>query len=167
MCPIQGLMWIHECQSCLCRRLKTPEESLMAPKTVGARSLKISKRSWKNLSLIQSIVLERRKRYLAKMQDQYNKNATSADFEINSYVMVKRKYFKIADHQKLYTRWTGPKQVIKRKMTYNTYLVNSDSDLLNPTVPEINAMPSVGNEIRATPNDGTATNKHSATPGAL
>ena len=39
------------------------------------------------------------------MQDQYNKNATSADFEIKSYVMIKREYFKIADHQKLYTPW--------------------------------------------------------------
>ena len=45
------------------------------------------------------------------------------ELEMLSYVMVKREYFKIADHQKLYTRWTDPKQVIKRNMTYNTYLI--------------------------------------------
>ena len=189
----------------------------MAPKTSsGFKSIDDFITDLKEkISLIQSIVLEGRKRYLAEMQDQYNKNASSANFEINSYVMVKREYFKIADQQKLYTRWTGPKQVIKRNLTYNTYLlkdtnsgkvdtqwthscklkqyhmrkenttegqnnellnadgksspdtpvelVNSDSDLLNPTTSDT-ATPSGGNEIRETPNGGTATNKHSATP---
>ena len=216
--PSKALCGFTSAEAAFGRRLKTQEESLMAPKTnSGFKNIDDFITQLKeNLSLIQSIVLEGRKRYLAEMQDQYNKNATSADFEINSYVMVKREYFKIADHQKLYTRWTGPKQVIKRNMTYNTYLlkdtnsgkvdtqwthscklkqyhmrkenttegqnnkllnangkslpdttvklVNSDSDLLNPTISD-NATPSVGNEIRATPNDGTTTNKHSATPG--
>ena len=44
--------------------------------------------------------------------------------------------------------------------------MNSDSDLLKPTTSDSTATPSGGNEIRATPNDGTATNKHSATPSA-
>ena len=106
-------------------KMKTIEEHIMTPKSqTGVKNVdEYVSNLREQLSLVQNIVAEGRKRYLADMKAQYDKTANSTPFELNSVVMVKREYFKIADHAKLYSRFIGPKRIVERNLHYNTYLL--------------------------------------------
>ena len=104
--PSKALCGFTSAEAAFGRRLKTPEESLMAPKTnSGFKNVDDFITQLKEKIIPNTVhCIRGAERYLSQMQDQYNKNASSADFEINSYVMIKREYFKIVDHHKLYSR---------------------------------------------------------------
>ena len=106
-------------------KMKTIEEHIMTPKSqTGVKNVdEYVSNLREQLSLVQSIVAEGRTRYLAEMKTQYDKTANLIPFELNTVVMVKREYFKIADHQKLYTRFIGPTRIVDRNLHYNTYLL--------------------------------------------
>ena len=106
-------------------KMKTTEEHIVTPKLqTGVENVdEYVSNLREQLSLVQNIVAEGRKRYLADMKAQYDKSANSIPFELNNVIMVKREYFKIADHTKLYTRFVGPKWIVERNLHYNTYLL--------------------------------------------